>query len=79
MNTMDPHRIRVARSGTGFVVTVGDEEHAVFTGKGAKDRAVGSALRLAEELRKTGPVVIVVDRDDGTGEASRVLRSRLAS
>jgi hypothetical protein len=75
--------IRVASAtspaGTTWCVDVADESQAVFTGDGAKGRAIEAALRLAEDLRTSGPVLVVVGPSDGSERVSRVLRGRLAS
>lgn len=63
------HRIRVSSSisasGRTWTVFVADDRHAIFTGARAKERAVDAALRLAEDLRMHGAVVVVVDPVDG--------------
>jgi hypothetical protein len=86
MATLDTsHRIYVASSasasGSGVVWSVwaDEEEHAVFAGNSARSRALESALRLAEELRLTGAVLVVIEPEDGGENVTRVLRSRLAS
>jgi hypothetical protein len=84
MNPIDrSHQIRVTSSaspsGTAWTVLVTGESHAVFTGGAARPRAVEYALRLAEDLRTTGAVLVVVDSSDGGDKTTRVVRNRLAS
>jgi hypothetical protein len=63
------HRISVSssRSASGRVWTVfvADKSHAIFSGERAMERAIDSALWLAEELRRNGTVQVVVDPADG--------------
>jgi hypothetical protein len=77
------HRIRVSSSrsvsGTAWTVFVAGKRDAIFTGDGAKGRALDCALRRAEVLRMSGPTHVVVE-PAGVGEiASHVMESRLAS
>jgi hypothetical protein len=80
------HRIRVSSSlsasGTAWTVYVGGMRDAIFTGVRAKGRALDCALRRAEDLRTTGPAVVVVEPDDSDvqeSRAPRMVESRLAS
>ena len=82
------HRIRVSSSrsssGIAWTVFVAGMRDAIFTGAGAKPRAVECALRRADDLRMSGPagVVVVVDPTDADVQASRpprMLENRLAS
>lgn len=84
MATIDlSHRIHVSSSisaaGAAWTVVVADEREAIFTGEGARGRAIESALRLAEELRMSGTVLVVVQSADGSETVTRVVRSSLAS
>ena len=80
------HRIRVSSSssasGTAWTVFVAGMRDAIFTGDAARGRAIECALRRAEDLRASGPALVVVEPVVGgaheTREA-RVLESRLAS
>jgi hypothetical protein len=68
------HRISVSssRSASGriWTVFVSGRSHAIFSGERAMDRAIDSALWLAEELRRDGSVQVVVDPADGDRLAS---------
>ena len=76
-----PHRISVSSSlsasGRIWPVFVSSRSHAIFTGDRAKERAIDSALWLAEELRRNGSVQVVVDPADGGQNVTGV--GRLAS
>lgn len=63
----------------GYAVDLDGERQSEFTGRAARDRAIEAALRLAEQLRTTGPVLVVVDPVDGCATTARIVRSRLAS
>ena len=77
------HRVRVSPSlsvsGTTWTVFVAGRRDAIFTGDGAKGRAVECALRRAEALRMSGPTHVVVEPAGGGEIASRIVESRLAS
>ena len=82
------HRIRVSSSrsssGTAWTVFVAGMRDAIFTGDGAKGRAVECALRRADDLRMSGTAVVgvVVEPTDAEVHASRsprMIESRLAS
>jgi len=77
------HRIRVASalsvSGTAWTVFVAGKRDAIFTGDGAKGRAVECALRRAEDLRMSGPALVVIEPAGGAEHVSQVVASRLAS
>ena len=84
MKTMDlSQRVRVvpttSASGVAWSVCVDDECLALHSGEGAKGRALEWALRLAEDLRKNGAVLVEVAADAGAEKLTRVVRSRLAS
>jgi len=77
------HRIRVSSSlsvsGMAWTVFVAGTRDAIFTGAGAKERAVDCALRRAEALRTSGPTHLVVEPVRGGETVSHVVESRLAS
>lgn len=77
------HRIRVSSSlsvsGTAWTVFVAGKRDAIFTGAGAKGRAVDCALRRAEDLRMSGPALVVIEPAGGGEPVSQVVGSRLAS
>ncbi len=77
------HRIRVSSSlstsGTAWTVFVAGKRDAIFTGAGAKDRAVDCALRRAEALWTSGPTHVVVEPPRDAEIASHVVERRLAS
>ncbi|HEX7603548.1 MAG TPA: hypothetical protein VF316_18140 [Polyangiaceae bacterium] len=67
----------ISASGRVWTVLVAGESRAIFTGDRARERALDSALWLAEDLRSNGSVQVVVDPADGSANVDRV--SRLAS
>jgi hypothetical protein len=77
------HRILVSSSkspsGIAWTVFLAGESQAIFTGDGAKGRAIEAALRRAEELRWSASVLVVVESPNGEESATRVVRSKLAS
>jgi hypothetical protein len=77
------HRIHVSSSNSAsggvWTVFVADESHSSFEGDGAKGRAIESALQLAEVLRLSGTVLIVVETVDRKETVTSVARSKLAS
>lgn len=85
------HRIRVtssrSASGTAWTVFVAGMRDAIFTGDGAKGRAVECALRRADDLRTSGTplvaVAVVVEPTEADVQVSRrsprMIESRLAS
>jgi hypothetical protein len=76
-----PHRIQVSSSisasGRIWTVFVAGQSHAIFSGERAKERAVDSALWLAEDLRRNGTVQVVVDSPEHRRRATDT--GRLAS
>jgi hypothetical protein len=73
-----PYRIHVTSAGAAWRLALDDEDQALFSGEGAHQRALNSALRLAEDLRRTGSVIVVVEHPD-RAKSTRIVRSRLAS
>jgi hypothetical protein len=77
------HRIRVSSSlsvsGMAWTVFVAGKRDAIFTGDGAKERAVDCALRRAEALRMSGPAHVAIEPACGGETVSHVVESRLAS
>ena len=73
------HRIRVSSSrsvsGTAWTVFVAGKRNAIFTGDGAKDRAVDCALRRAQALWTSGPTHVVVEPAPGREIASTSWRA----
>jgi hypothetical protein len=83
MKSMEPsQRIRVLSStsafGRSWDVVVDDEPHASYS-DGSKSRALEWALRLAEDLRMSGAVIVEVEPDAGERNTRRVVRGRIAS
>ena len=77
MATMDlTHRISVSSSrsvsGKAWTVFVAGESQAIFTGEGAKGRAIERALRAAEDLRASGAVLLVVEPEGGAQSVTRI-------
>jgi hypothetical protein len=60
-------------------VFVAGMRDAIFTGDAAKGRAIGCALRRVEDLRMSGPSLVVIEPADGRAHEARAAESRLAS
>jgi hypothetical protein len=80
------HRILVSSSrsasGVAWNVVIAGMRDAIFTGAGAKDRAIDCALRRAEELRNGGSARVVIEPCGAAARHARPMRTmdeRLAS
>jgi hypothetical protein len=77
------HRIRVcpstAKSARVWTVSSDGEERGVFRGIMGKQAAIDSALRIAEELRLHGTVLVTVEPGDVSENMMRLVCCRLAS
>ncbi len=82
------HRILVSSSrsasGVAWNVVIAGMRDAIFTGAGAKDRAIDCALRRAEELRGGGYARVIVEPCSAVARhsgpmAKRPIGERLAS
>ena len=67
INSLHHISVSSSRSASGriWTVFVSGQSHAIFSGARAMERAIDSALWLAEDLRRKGTVQVVVDPADG--------------
>jgi hypothetical protein len=81
--TVRSHRIQVSSSrsasGVAWNVIVAGMRDAIFTGSGAKERAIDCALRRAEDLRTSGSARVVIEPCTAVERFCGAVDARLAS